>query len=66
MLRHVIRHSGFAMSYPIRQLPVIQNWSYHQCGNCCREYFVTVTDEEVRRIEQQGWSERPEFKERTS
>ncbi|MBI3466251.1 MAG: YkgJ family cysteine cluster protein [Planctomycetes bacterium] len=50
------------MSFPIRHLPVIQNWSCHQCGNCCREYFVTVTDEEMRRIEQQGWSQRPEFK----
>ena len=49
------------MIFPIRQLPVIQNWSCHQCGNCCREYYVTVTEEEKRRIEQQGWIGRPEF-----
>jgi lysine-N-methylase len=49
------------MNFPIRQLPVIQNWSCHQCGNCCREYFVTVTDEEKNRIEEQGWAEEPEF-----
>jgi len=49
------------VNFPIRQLPTIQNWSCHQCGNCCREYYVTVTDEEKRRIEQQGWSARPEF-----
>jgi lysine-N-methylase len=49
------------MNFQIRQLPVIQNWSCHQCGNCCREYFVTVTEEERRRIEGQGWASRPEF-----
>jgi lysine-N-methylase len=49
------------MNFPIRQLPVIQNWSCHQCGNCCREYFVTVTDEEKKRIEGQGWEKTPEF-----
>ncbi len=50
------------MKFPIRHLPVIQNWSCHQCGNCCREYFVTVTDDEKKRIEEQGWTDRPEFK----
>ena len=50
------------MNFPIRQLPVIQNWSCHSCGNCCKWYYVTVTDEERRRIEEQGWSELPEFK----
>jgi lysine-N-methylase len=49
------------MKFSIRQLPVVQNWSCHRCGNCCREYFVTVTAEERKRIEEQGWSRRPEF-----
>jgi lysine-N-methylase len=49
------------VNFPIRQLPTIQNWSCHQCGNCCREYYVSVTDEEKQRIEQQGWAARPEF-----
>jgi lysine-N-methylase len=49
------------MTFPIRQLPVIQNWSCHSCGNCCKMYYVTVTDEERRRIDRQGWSELPEF-----
>jgi lysine-N-methylase len=49
------------MSFPVRQLPVIQNWSCHQCGNCCREYWVTVTEQEKRRIEGQRWADRPEF-----
>jgi lysine-N-methylase len=50
------------MNFQLRQLPVLQNWSCHRCGNCCREYFVTVTDEERQRIEKQGWANRPEFK----
>ncbi len=49
------------MNFPVRNLPVIQNWGCHQCGNCCREYFVEVTDEERKRIEEQGWSRRPEL-----
>ncbi|HZT82162.1 MAG TPA: YkgJ family cysteine cluster protein, partial [Gemmataceae bacterium] len=33
----------------------------HVCGNCCREYVVTITDEERRRIEGQGWGREPDF-----
>jgi len=39
----------------IRHLPVLQNWDCHVCGTCCKEYVVTVTDEERKRIEAQGW-----------
>src|SRR5258708_25918851 len=43
------------MPLPIRHLPVLQNWDCHVCGNCCKEYPVTITDEEKKRIEGQGW-----------
>jgi lysine-N-methylase len=43
------------MPLPIRHLPVLQNWDCHVCGTCCQEYVVTVTDEERKRIEAQGW-----------
>jgi lysine-N-methylase len=43
------------MSLPLYQLPVVQNWDCHVCGTCCQEYLVTITDEERRRIEAQGW-----------
>src|SRR5208282_2149874 len=49
------------MSLPIRHLPVIQNWDCHVCGNCCKEYVVTITDEERQRIEAQGWDGDPEL-----
>ena len=38
-------------------LPVLQNWSCHNCGGCCREHQIGITDEEKRRIEKQGWTE---------
>jgi lysine-N-methylase len=43
------------MGMPIQHLPVLQNWDCHVCGTCCQEYQVTLTPEEVRRIEEQGW-----------
>jgi lysine-N-methylase len=45
------------MALPIHHLPVLQNWDCHVCGTCCKEYLVTVSDEERRRIEAQGWDQ---------
>jgi lysine-N-methylase len=49
------------MGFPLRHLPVLQNWDCHVCGTCCKEYHVQVTDEERRRIEAQGWDRDPDF-----
>lgn len=49
------------MAIPIRNLPVIQNWSCHLCGGCCTDYWVPVTDAERVKIAAQGWSELPDF-----
>jgi lysine-N-methylase len=43
------------MALPIHHLPVLQNWDCHVCGTCCKEYRVTITEEEKQRIEAQGW-----------
>ena len=43
------------MSRDALNLPVIQNWSCHNCGGCCREHLIEITDEEKRRIDKQGW-----------
>jgi lysine-N-methylase len=44
------------MPLPIRHLPVVQNWDCHATGDCCRQgYVVSLTDEERKRIEAQGW-----------
>ncbi len=37
-------------------LPVIQNWSCHNCGGCCREHLIEITDAEKKRIEDQKWT----------
>ena len=49
------------MNWPVRHLPVVQNWDCHGCGECCREYRVTVTDTERARIESQSWSDDPRY-----
>lgn len=36
-------------------LPMLQNWSCHNCGGCCREHEITITESERQRIESQGW-----------
>ena len=47
---------------PSRSLPVIlpvvkgQRWSCHSCGSCCRTLVVHLTDEERRRLDEQGWA----------
>ena len=37
-------------------LPVIQNWSCHNCGGCCREHLIEINEDEKRRIEKQKWT----------
>ncbi len=39
------------MSIPIRNLPVVQNWDCHTCGDCCQRLEGVITDEEKNRIE---------------
>lgn len=36
-------------------LPLIQNWSCHNCGGCCRQHGIFITPEERSRIQQQNW-----------
>jgi len=49
------------MSVPALQLPTIQNWSCHNCGGCCRQHVVEVTQEEHRRIQEQNWGSDSDF-----
>jgi lysine-N-methylase len=43
------------MALPIKHLTVLQNWDCHATGTCCKEYRVTLSDDEVQRITEQGW-----------
>ncbi len=48
------------MSFPLRNLPVVQNWDCHSCGDCCRMMEAVITDEEKRRIEALDLANDPE------
>jgi lysine-N-methylase len=48
------------MSVPLRDLPVMQNWDCHTCGDCCRRMEGVITDEEKRRIEALDLTDDPE------
>lgn len=37
-------------------LPVIQNWSCHNCGGCCTQHLIEITEEERQRILSQNWT----------
>ena len=50
------------MSLPVRNLPTGQNWDCRGCGNCCRDYHVSVTDDERTGIEAQGWENDPRWR----
>ena len=47
---------GWCMSRLSVLLPQLQNWGCHNCGGCCREHQITITDAEHQRIERQGWT----------
>ncbi|HEV3205082.1 MAG TPA: YkgJ family cysteine cluster protein [Gemmataceae bacterium] len=47
------------MPLPVRHLSVLQNWDCQGCGNCCREYHISVTEEERQHILTQGWEQDP-------
>jgi len=49
VLRILMSHSGV-------MLPILQNWSCHNCGGCCREHQIAITEDEKRRIEKQKWT----------
>jgi lysine-N-methylase len=49
------------MAWPVRSLPVLQQWDCHGCTACCRDYNVYVSDEERARISAQGWEKEPDI-----
>ena len=49
------------MSLPIHPLPILERWSCHQCGVCCRGSIVPLSAADTARLEAQKWHERPEF-----
>lgn len=44
------------MARPGVILPILQNWSCHNCGGCCREHQIVITAAEKNRIDKQKWT----------
>ncbi|MEJ7592730.1 MAG: YkgJ family cysteine cluster protein [Planctomycetaceae bacterium] len=44
------------MARPGVILPILQNWSCHNCGGCCREHQIVITADEKKRIDRQQWT----------
>lgn len=47
------------------ELPTLQNWSCHNCGGCCKQHTIDITEEEKKRIESQGWETDPATADKT-
>lgn len=48
------------MPLPMKPLPMIERWSCHQCGVCCRGSIVPLSEDDRKRLAEQRWEERPE------
>jgi lysine-N-methylase len=44
-----------------RTLPLLERWDCHTCGVCCRGHTVLLDDDDLVKIREQRWEERPEF-----
>ncbi len=50
------------MTLRIRTLPIVERWDCGACGDCCRGPIIRLSDDELRRIRQQGWHQHPEYR----
>lgn len=41
---------------------MIERWSCHQCGVCCRGSIVPLSAEDVARLKAQNWEQNPDFR----
>jgi lysine-N-methylase len=42
----------YSMTFPVRNLPLLQNWDCHGCSDCCQGIEAVLSDKEKRRIEE--------------
>jgi lysine-N-methylase len=48
------------MRSKLRTLPIVEHWDCHGCTACCRQTTIQLNAEDLARLEQQRWHERPE------
>lgn len=51
------------MKINLRALPIVEQWDCHNCTSCCRETTIQLNPEDIIRLQQQKWSEHPEYRE---
>lgn len=45
-----------------QNLPIVEHWDCHGCGECCRGTIVPLDEADLRRLREQGWRKRSEFR----
>jgi lysine-N-methylase len=50
------------MPLPMQPLPMVERWSCHQCGVCCRGSVVPLSADDVARLQAQKWEEHEYFR----
>lgn len=51
------------MKSNLRALPIVEQWDCHNCTSCCRETTIQLNPEDIIRLQQQKWSEHPDYRE---
>lgn len=49
------------MASTIKTLPIVERWDCSGCGNCCRGSVIPLSDDDLQRLEKQGWEKHPDF-----
>jgi lysine-N-methylase len=49
------------MTLPIRTLPIVERWDCQSCGFCCRSTKFKLSDQDLKKLREQKWENRPDF-----
>ena len=50
------------MALPVRLLPISEHWDCHSCARCCRGSVIPLTEDDLAKIQSQGWNDHSEFR----
>jgi lysine-N-methylase len=42
-------------------LPILEKWDCHTCGICCKGHTILLDEEDLAKLDGQGWEKKPEF-----
>ncbi|HUG70716.1 MAG TPA: YkgJ family cysteine cluster protein [Pirellulaceae bacterium] len=49
------------MPLPIKTLPILEQWDCASCGNCCRGSVIPLSDDDLKRLQEQRWETHADF-----